>query len=458
MLITLSCLLLCILLLSVFKPNLNAGVPALVLSLFVAPLITTPQVGSVASLFPSSLFLTLLGVTLFFSTLNANGLIDALLQRILKYIHPFPRLVPAALFFLVATLTSIGLGNIAAIALIAPLAIPLAGALKLSPFLMTLLLVGGANAASFSPLTLPGIFTNDFIQKSGALSAKMNSHTMRWWIFWLVFITISASTAISFFILGGRSWLKQSKSINTNTQQSDNAPDSKHTIPLQELTRPQKTTAFMTAALALLFVTGCIAGLEIWNEIVPQSALSILRRAGDVSFIGWLGSAVMLISGQASADRSLRAVPWSTILLVCGMSTYIELLSRLGLPDVISSLVERNIRDLFMPSAFAASSALLSAFSSSVGVALPVFMPIVDAVSKTIESGVSQALVIAVAAGSHLVDASPLSTLGALCLAQIKDTSEQQRSYRQLLIYSFCMIPVAALWAFVFKLFFTASF
>lgn len=433
MLITLSCLLVCILLLSVFKPNLNAGVPALVLSLFVAPLITTPQFGSVASLFPSSLFLTLLGVTLFFSTLNANGLIDALLKRILKYIHPFPRLVPAALFFLVATLTAIGLGNIAAIALISPLAIPLAGALKLSPFLMTLLLVGGANAASFSPLTLPGIFTNDFIQKSGTLAAKMNSQTMRWWIFWLVFMTISVSTAISFILLGGRTWFRQHKPIKTlsteslNLDGASNGLNSDATPHFEEFTRPQKTTAFITAGLGLLFVMGCMSGLDMWNDVVPQDALSILRRAGDVSFIGWLGSAVMLISGQASADRSLRAVPWSTILLVCGMSTYIELLSRLGLPDVISSLVERNIRDLFMPSAFAASSALLSAFSSSVGVALPVFMPIVDAVSKTIESGVSKALVIAVAAGSHLVDASPLSTLGALCLAQIKDTSEQQR-------------------------------
>jgi Na+/H+ antiporter NhaD/arsenite permease-like protein len=162
----------------------------------------------------------------------------------------------------------------------------------------------------------------------------------------------------------------------------------------------------------------------------------------------------MLLFGLGSFERSLKSIPWGTLLLVCGMSTYIELLSRVGLAEAVSALVQKNIAEGLLPAAFASSAALLSAFSSSVGVALPVFMPIVEAVSKTLETGLTQTLIIAVAVGSHLVDASPLSTLGALCLAQIRDSEEQNRAYRALLVYSFVMIPVAALWAFVIELLF----
>lgn len=453
MLFFLSLLLAAVLLISVLKPSLNAGIPALLLSLFFAPLLGTENVGTVASLFPSSLFLTLLGVTLFFSTLYNSGLIEIVLERILVFLRLFPRFVPALLFLLVALLTAVGLGNIASIALIAPIAIPLSRELGFSPFLMTLLLVGGANAASFSPLTLPGVFTNDFIEKSSSLSAKMNPQTMRWWIFWLVFIVISVSTAVSFYVLGGRRGLKKNMPTENLSERTSDLADKKNVGTLD----PQmKRTAIITAIVSVIFILGCVAGLDIWSDKIPEQLLTVLRRAGDVGFIGWLGSVLLLVSGNSKTEKSLKDVPWSTIILVCGMSTYIELLSRMGLPQVISSTVQRNIPDFFIPSGFAAGSALLSAFSSSVGVALPVFMPIVDSLSKTGDAILSQTLVVSVAAGSHLVDASPLSTLGALCIAQIKTTAEQQSSYRQLLIFSFCMIPVSAVWAILLRLVFDA--
>lgn len=440
-----------ILILSLFKPTLNPGLLALTVVFFVAPLIENPKIGSVANLFPTSLFLTLLGVTFFFATLNSTGLMSTLLQRILTLTQPVPHLVPAILFVLVAVLTALGLGNIASVALIAPLAIPLAAQLRISPFLMIILIVGGANAASFSPLTVPGIFTNDFIQKSEILREKMTHTTMRWWIFWLVFLSISATSFASFLLLGGRDWLKFKKQFR-NKKSSDNLQS---IAPLQPpFTREQRRTSFLCLVLAGLFLIGCISSLPGLVGIISGSILIITQRFGDVGFIGWFGSLLLLLTRLGSLDKGLKEVPWQTLLLVSGMSTFVELLSRLGLPEAISAIVQQNIPNSLLPAVFSASSGLLSAFSSSVGVALPVFFPIVEAVSKSIEASLAQTLIVAVALGSHLVDASPLSTLGALCLAQIKDKQHQAKTYRNLLLYSFSMIPVAALLAFLLKLVF----
>ncbi|MEN9809063.1 MAG: hypothetical protein RLZZ488_630 [Pseudomonadota bacterium] len=440
MLIAFSLIFAAILFLSIFNSKMNAGIPALVVVLFAVPLIPDSNVGRAATLFPTSLFLTLLGVTFFFTTLNSTGLIDNLLQRILRLFGPFPRLLPIVLFIIVAALTALGLGNIATIALLAPLGIPLARQIGMSSFMMTLLLVGAANAASFSPLTLPGIFTNEFIQNSDVLRRHMQPSTMRWWIFWTVFFCISFTTIISFFVLGGRKWLNR---ISTPPTTEHTADDS------VRLNRQQKLTALLAAVLAVLFLLGCVLSLQFWEQLLNPQFLLISRRLSDVGLIGWLGSLLMIIFGLAEPEKNLKNVPWATLILVCGMSTYIELLSRLGLPDAIAALVQQNIATQLLPAAFAAASALLSAFSSSVGVALPVFMPIVQSIAQSIETSLVHSTTIAVAVGSHLVDASPLSTLGALCLAQIRDTQEQSSTYRALLIYSFCMIPVAAVVCFL---------
>ncbi|MEY3900748.1 MAG: hypothetical protein RL189_54 [Pseudomonadota bacterium] len=440
MLIAFSLIFAAILLLSIFNSKVNAGIPALVVVLFAVPLIPDGNVGRASTLFPTSLFLTLLGVTFFFTTLNSCGLIDNLLQKILRLFVPFPRLLPVVLFLIVASLTALGLGNIATIALLAPLAIPLARQIGMSTFLMTLLLVGAANAASFSPLTLPGIFTNEFIQNSEILRRHMQPSTMRWWIFWSVFFCISFTTIFSFFILGGKKWLNQSTSTATNESAAESSV---------RLNRQQKQTATLATILAILFIVGCVLALPFWESLLDPHVLAIPRRFADVGLIGWMGGLLMILFGLVEPEKNLKNVPWPTLILVCGMSTYIELLSRLGLPDAIATLAQQSIATQLLPAAFAAGSALLSAFSSSVGVALPVFMPIVQSVAQSVETSIAQSTTIAVAVGSHLVDASPLSTLGALCLAQIKDTQEQSSTYRSLLIYSFSMIPVAAALSFL---------
>ena len=59
-------------------------------------------------------------------------------------------------------------------------------------------------------------------------------------------------------------------------------------------------------------------------------------------------------------------------------------------------------------------------------------------------------LLVAVAVGSHMVDVSPLSTLGALCIACIVNNDERQRVFRALLIWGMCMAVVGAILSWVF--------
>jgi hypothetical protein len=54
------------------------------------------------------------------------------------------------------------------------------------------------------------------------------------------------------------------------------------------------------------------------------------------------------------------------------------------------------------------------------------------------------ALSITINIGSSLVDVSPLSTLGALCIAATPPAADTRRLYRNLILWGFTMIPVGA--------------
>ena len=90
--------------------------------------------------FPASLFLTLTGVMLLFAQSRANGTLDKVAARSLRLARGTRGMIPIVFFFLALVLATIGAGNIAATALLAPVAMSLAGRASISGFLMALML------------------------------------------------------------------------------------------------------------------------------------------------------------------------------------------------------------------------------------------------------------------------------------------------------------------------------
>ncbi len=56
-------------------------------------------------------------------------------------------------------------------------------------------------------------------------------------------------------------------------------------------------------------------------------------------------------------------------------------------------------------------------------------------------------MALAINIGSSLVDVSPLSTLGALCVTNVIDPVASRKLFRQLLAWGLAMIPIGALLA-----------
>jgi di/tricarboxylate transporter len=163
-----------------------------------------------------------------------------------------------------------------------------------------------------------------------------------------------------------------------------------------------------------------------------------------------LGGALLLTVLRASEEEAvIHGLPWSTILMVCGMTTLMSILEKTGGIDLFARALVRLSTPHTAPAVMGLCTGALSAYSSSSGVVLPAFLPIIPGLIEKLGGGDKLALANSVNIGAHLVDVSPLSTLGALCLANAAPSENTSLLYRQLLIWGLSMAVVGAVYCYV---------
>jgi Na+/H+ antiporter NhaD/arsenite permease-like protein len=406
---------------SLYDEGVQPGMLAIAAGLFIALAIGGWSYAETIAYFPSSLFLTLSGILLFFGAAVANGTIGNIVQAILRSIPSRPALIPFVLSGAVVALTAIGVGNIGAIAILAPAAMAISHQLKLKPFLMILLLVGAANAGALSPLAVTGITVNELLSNRAPQFSQLNVSQFGITLFTLSFIIQSLVSIIGFFAMGGIKWMRQVQPI---------------VFPKAEIlwTRDQKITL---GCIALFVITLLVSSLPVWGEY------NLSKWGGEVAAVAFASLSILLMLKTVEPRKMIATVPWGTILMVTGIVMYIEIASNAGAIETLTNaIVSTASRVILLPLIFA-FSALLSIFSSSSGVVLPLFISLAPGLAG---DGIAAAdIVTGVSISAHLVDTSPLSSLGALCIAAAQTHEKAEGLFRALLIWAFLMVPLGAL-------------
>ena len=81
---------------------------------------------------------------------------------------------------------------------------------------------------------------------------------------------------------------------------------------------------------------------------------------------------------------------------------------------------------------------------------MPTFIPMAPSLIAKLGGGDPVAIVSAINVGSHVVDVSPLSTLGTMCIANAAASEDRNRLFQRLLIYGLAMALVGALVCYLF--------
>ena len=130
--------------------------------------------------------------------------------------------------------------------------------------------------------------------------------------------------------------------------------------------------------------------------------------------------------------------------MVCGVTVLISVLEKTGGMDLFTSLLARLASPTTVNGMVAFVTGLISSWSSTAGVVLPTFLPTVPGLVAKVGGGDPLAVALSINVGSAMVDVSPLSTSGALCVATVADPAEARVLFRQLLIWGLSMAVVGA--------------
>jgi hypothetical protein len=118
--------------------------------------------------------------------------------------------------------------------------------------------------------------------------------------------------------------------------------------------------------------------------------------------------------------------------------------------DLFTNLLARLASPATLNGVIAFVTGAVSTYSSTSGVVLPTFLPTSATLVERVGGGDPLAVALSIAVGSHLVDVSPLSTIGALCVSAVPDVVTGRRLFRGLLLWGIAMIVVAALFCALF--------
>ena len=389
--------------------QLNVGVLCIALAWFIGVYLGDMQLKDIISGFPVDIFLTLTGVTLIFSQARVNGTLERVAHEAIRLTGGRVGFVPILYFALAAVIASSGPGNIATIGLLGPIAIATAIRMNISPFLMAIMVGNGVQAGALSPIAPTGVIVSGLMTRIGLPGMERET--------WLYNAAAHALVAFGgYFLFGGLSLLSRGERYKA-TEETVEPLNARHVITLVTI------------------------GLLILGVIVFK------LNVGMAAFAGFVLLTLLRVADQ---DEAIKKVPWGTIMMVCGVTVLISLMEKTSGMDLFTSFIARFSTGATIIPLLAGTVGLISAYSSTSAVVLPAFLPTVPSLAAKLGITSTAAIAMTMNVAGHLVDVSPLSTIGALCVASLPAGHNSRRLFNQLLAWGLSMTVVGALLCWLF--------
>src|SRR5918994_398598 len=443
---------------------INMGVLAFVGAFLVGTLVAGMPTKDIIAGFPAGLFLTLVGITYLFALAQNNGTIDWLVQLAVRAVRGHVAAIPWIMFFIAAVLTSVGAVSPGAVAIIAPVALGFAIKYRISPLLMGLMVIHGAQAGGFSPISIYGGITNGVVAKAGLPLDPVTT-------FLASFFVNFAVAGVLFFLLGGRQLMSRRAEFagKPASALAGSAGTMASPIPPIHVTTPQGGPQAYGDAEAeslredLELTMGDASSVMEVPSTEPETqsktyqiltviglvALAVLTLAFnlDSGFVAIIIGLVLPLIAPNLQKRAMGQVSWPEIVLITGVSTYVGVLQAMGTIDFVGHSVAGLTSPLMAALLLCFIGAVVSAFASStavLGSLIPLAVPFLQAGTGVDAIG----FIAAMAVSSTIVDVSPFSTNGALVLANAQGV-DREVFFRKLMAYGAAVTVVAPIvvWA-----------
>jgi di/tricarboxylate transporter len=287
---------------------------------------------------------------------------------------------------------------------------------SIPPFLMALMVGNGAQAGALSRFAPTGIIVRDNMEAIG-----LGGHETETFLNNLMAHVVV--TFVAYFIFGGWKLFTRPKTAPVQMAQSDQAGGRAD----DEVVGVEPFQAAHWLTLSVLFTLVVV----------------VIYFRAHVGLAALTGAAFLSLARAADEKEAIKKMPWGVILMVCGVTVLIGVLSAQRGIDLFTDLLARIATPGTVTFVIALVTGAVSVYSSTSAVVLPAFLPTVPGLAERL--GVDpMAIASSMYVGGHLVDLSPLSTIGALCIAALPNEADAKKLFNQLLWWGLSMMLVGA--------------
>lgn len=391
-----------VILLAFFR-KVNVGIVALTAGVIAVRVFGMNDKALIAGI-SASMFTTLVGITLLFAAVTQTGALDLLARKIIAMAGNRMWIIPIAVYIAGFIVAGVGPGAIPALAIIPALAAVIAVEVGFDPIMLVLIGEAGLMAGRMTPITPEAAIITAAASEAGidnVMSTVLLCQTM---------VTIIYSL-IMWFVFKGYKVKKPLKPIERTAIEKFNH---KQIIAL--------------GGIVLMMVL-----LIFFDVNIGLAAFSV--------------AGLLFLFGVADDGKAIKALPWSTIVMVLAVGAMLNIVDEMGGIDLLSAGMSAIMTKSTATPIMGMSAGLLSFVSSALGVVYPTMMPMCADIAAEVGGVNPVALMAAVGAGGSLAGISPLSTGGALAMAAlgtaIPNLSKEEENRR--FVQLFVMAAIALL-------------
>lgn len=403
-----------------YKTKINIGFFTIAFAYLIGCFGMGLKPSEVIELWPVKIFFIILSVTLFYNFALANGALEKLASHLLYKCRKFPQFLPLAIFFAATIIAGLGAGFYTVLAFMAPITLLLCKKTNMNMIIGGMAANYGALAGANFMTSQSGIIFRSLMENTGISSQTAFSYSSGIFVLTLI---------IPIAVLGIYTlWNRKSNSIVIEDQKPE------------PFDKKQKQSIFL-----IILMMSIVLVFPILHLIFPDvKTISFLNSKIDIAFLAITFSLISLLMKLADEKKVIALVPWGTLIMICGVGMLIALGVKLGIITTLSEWLANNVPVWVIPVLLCLISAIMSVFSSTLGVVAPTLFPIVPALALT--SGLNPlVLFICIVVGAQSTAISPFSSGGSLIMASAPADIDKTKFFNQLLFKAIPVGVIAAL-------------
>lgn len=403
-----------------YKTKFNTGLFAIVFAYMIGCFALGLKTKEVISGWPVSTMFVIFSVSLFYNFALVNGTLEKTARYVLYACRKCPGLLPFALYIAAASIAAMGAGFFTVMAFMAPVTLLICEEAKMDKLIGAVAVNCGALSGANFMTSGSGIVFRGLMDEAGFGDQSFNYTA-------IIFV---ASVIFSLVLIAAFRYIPRSnRSIGKGIT----------------FDKPEAFTAKQKINLQLIIVMIVVVLIfPILHIIMPSNELiSFINGKMDVGLVAIVFSVIALFLNLAPQKEVIAKVPWNTIIMICGVGMLINVAIKAGTIDLLASWAGSSLPAWLVPIAFSIVGAIMSFFSSTLGVVCPALYPLVPTLAES--TGITPVVIFTcIVIGAQSSAISPFSSGGSLIIGSCSTEEERNHMFNRLL---FIAVPCSVIMA-----------